>query len=180
MSSLHHRVFLFFNVVLISFIFSQESYTIIAYRNGQIRERPQISKVVMKLTIGDTIEVFHEHYDGYFKASSKGAKGWINEVLISKALPREWKKKASIEIKQTRILNKNKRLTNKYGRAIADKIIDGEIWIGMTDDMAKASIGYPDDINRTVTRYGTHEQWVYNKKDMNLYFDDGVLTSWQE
>ncbi len=52
--------------------------------------------------------------------------------------------------------------------------------LGMTYDEVKASLwGEPYDINRTVTQYGTHEQWVYGNGQY-LYFDDGILTSFQD
>lgn len=52
--------------------------------------------------------------------------------------------------------------------------------LGMTYDEVKASLwGEPVDVNRTVTQYGTHEQWVYGNGQY-LYFDDGVLTSFQD
>ena len=50
----------------------------------------------------------------------------------------------------------------------------------MTTDMAKSSIGHPNDINKTTFSWGVNEQWVYNKKDIYLYFENGILTSWQE
>lgn len=54
-----------------------------------------------------------------------------------------------------------------------------KIWIGMTREMAVDSRGEPEDINRTVTNYGTSEQWIYSSKNY-LYFDNGKLTSWQD
>jgi hypothetical protein len=50
----------------------------------------------------------------------------------------------------------------------------------MTDKMARDSWGAPNDINRTVTAYGTSEQWVYDKMKTYLYFENGILTSWQD
>lgn len=56
-------------------------------------------------------------------------------------------------------------------------------YIGMTkDEVLSSSFGRPDDINTTITQYGSHEQWVYrlsNYKSVYLYFDDGILTSIQ-
>ncbi len=62
-------------------------------------------------------------------------------------------------------------------------ITAGKIQLGMTDEMVLASWGVPDDINRSVYSWGIHEQWVYRRDDFHayyLYFEDGVLTSWQE
>jgi hypothetical protein len=53
----------------------------------------------------------------------------------------------------------------------------------MEADAVRLSWGYPKDINRTVTAFGTHEQWIYEKefgKRVYLYFDNGVLESWQD
>lgn len=57
--------------------------------------------------------------------------------------------------------------------------------IGMTDDDAIEAIGRPQDINRTVTAAGTDEQWVYSGAawlgdEVYVYFENGILTSWQE
>ena len=59
-------------------------------------------------------------------------------------------------------------------------VIKGYFEIGMTDKEIRGNLGEPDIINRTVTSYETTEQWVYNSKDLYLYFEDGKLTSYQE
>ena len=69
------------------------------------------------------------------------------------------------------------------------KLIGNHDWeIGMMDNEVIKSIGRPNRINRSVGKWGTHEQWVYsdrfNKKgqplkDKYLYFENGILTSWQ-
>lgn len=68
----------------------------------------------------------------------------------------------------------------KYGctQDIAECIIHHRVAIGMTKEMAKAAWGKPRKVNRTATAYGIHEQWCYNSR-CYLYFDDGILTSWQ-
>lgn len=86
--------------------------------------------------------------------------------------------------KRQNILNAEKEkqrkieLYKKYGQTIGQKILDGKIWLGMTSDMAKASWGLPEKNNRTVGSFGVHEQWVYSSS--YLYFEDGILTSWQD
>jgi hypothetical protein len=55
----------------------------------------------------------------------------------------------------------------------------GKVFIGMTKEQAEITMGKPYDINRTVGSYGTHEQWCY-RGSIYLYFDNGVLTSWQD
>ncbi|OXS75491.1 hypothetical protein B1B04_07175 [Lysinibacillus sp. KCTC 33748] len=52
--------------------------------------------------------------------------------------------------------------------------------IGMTKEEVEASLwGQPETINRTVTEYSIHEQWVYGQGQY-LYFTDGTLTSFQD
>ncbi len=65
------------------------------------------------------------------------------------------------------------------------KLIDGQIWIGMSAGWAKFVLGTPQDINRTVYAHGVHEQWVYTRfydslPYRYLYFENGTLTSWQD
>jgi len=51
--------------------------------------------------------------------------------------------------------------------------------LGMTQqDVLDSSWGKPNDINRTIGGYGTHEQWCYGGNNY-LYFEDGILTDIQ-
>lgn len=52
--------------------------------------------------------------------------------------------------------------------------------IGMSEEQVIESMGRPREINRTVSDYCVREQWVYGDFGPYLYFDDGVLTSWQD
>lgn len=52
--------------------------------------------------------------------------------------------------------------------------------IDMTKEEVLASVwGKPDDVNRTITKYGIHEQWCYGNGKY-IYFDDGIVTAIQE
>jgi|GEM_PF-2228765 len=52
--------------------------------------------------------------------------------------------------------------------------------IGMTKEEVKQSTwGHPDDINRTETKNGVREQWVYDYKGY-IYLDDGIVTGIQD
>lgn len=51
--------------------------------------------------------------------------------------------------------------------------------IGMTKNDAEISMGKPQKINRTVTSTITYEQWVYGNQ-VYLYFENGLLTAWQD
>lgn len=87
--------------------------------------------------------------------------------------------KSDIEEKITRIRQTNWPEKNKI------ECLKGVVSIGMTKEMVLVSWGKPKDINRTVTAYGTREQWVYgdfgsNSKPTFLYFENGIMTSWQD
>jgi hypothetical protein len=62
--------------------------------------------------------------------------------------------------------------------AIINAVIAHKIKLGMTREQVRAGWGEPDDIHKTVTAYAVHEQWVYGSQ--YVYFDDGVVTAWQD
>lgn len=59
----------------------------------------------------------------------------------------------------------------------------GRLKAGMSANEVRSAIGYADDENTTsVGGLSTMEQWVYERGDFDmifLYFENGVLTSWQ-
>jgi len=67
---------------------------------------------------------------------------------------------------------------------IRQDILAGTIRIGMTKEQVIASRGKPRDINRTGSALGIQEQWCYGDygemPDYYLYFENGILTSWQD
>jgi len=74
-------------------------------------------------------------------------------------------------------------LNNNWGKDIVKCIKEKKVKIGMTKYQVMVSWGKPDDINRSVGSWGTHEQWIYkrgNFKSQYLYFENGKLTSLQD
>ena len=70
-------------------------------------------------------------------------------------------------------------------------ILEGKLKIGMSAEQVIASIGNPEDVNTTVTEFGTNEQWIYGFTGVNasgyyvdnsqyIYFDNGKLTTIQK
>lgn len=70
-------------------------------------------------------------------------------------------------------------LIKKFGKKNANLILDGQVQIGFTKEMCIEAWGEPYDINRTITGYGTLEQWVYGIGTY-LYFEGNVLTGIQD
>lgn len=85
------------------------------------------------------------------------------------------KEKKLVKLKQE-LYQKTKEL---YGERCAKAILEKKIYIGMPSDAVKLSWGKPIDINRTISKYGTREQWVYGN-GRYLYFDDGILEAIQD
>lgn len=43
-----------------------------------------------------------------------------------------------------------------------EKMKKRTFWTGMNKEMALFALGEPEDNNKSVGTWGTHEQWVYN------------------
>lgn len=54
-----------------------------------------------------------------------------------------------------------------------------KMFIGMTSSEALLVLGAPEKINRSVSRRGVREQWIYGS-GRYFYFESNVLTGWQE
>ena len=90
--------------------------------------------------------------------------------------------------KEVRMNNIRPILIDNYNDA-ADKVIENQkkYWlsgsdpeIGMSElDVKMSSWGEPNEINRTETKYGVREQWVYDNGKY-IYLDDGIVTAIQE
>lgn len=141
---------------------------------GRLRDKPNImGDEIIKIPAGDTVFVYNWYEYPYFKAAYKEKVGYISYSSFNK----------NLEIRA--IINKGlfdenpelTRLTKKYGKYSAEKIIKRECWIGMTAEMARESVGHPDDVNRSTYSWGIHEHWFYKNKDLHLFFEDGKLTS---
>ncbi len=66
----------------------------------------------------------------------------------------------------------------RYGRKVGNRIINKQIWKGMTENMLKDSWGKPDRINKNIEKWGRFTQWLYGK--IEFFFRDGKLTGWEE
>ena len=66
-----------------------------------------------------------------------------------------------------------------FSKKALKAIKEGRIYIGMTDRNVLVSWGPPKKVNRTVGKWGTHEQWVYSENTF-VYIENGKVTSWQD
>lgn len=79
----------------------------------------------------------------------------------------------------------------KFPQKIQQLILAKKISLGMTKEQVRLSWGSPKDINRSAGSWGVHEQWVYGPysisnrsiyigRDSYVYFENGILTGWQD
>lgn len=56
------------------------------------------------------------------------------------------------------------------------------VGLGFTKSQILKNFGEPKNINRTVGTWGVHEQWVYSAypNTLYIYFENGIVTSWQD
>lgn len=68
---------------------------------------------------------------------------------------------------------------SKQVKASTERAARGGVTIGMTTaQVLKSNWGKPNNVNRTLTANGAHEQWVYHDHNF-LYFENGILTAIQ-
>ncbi|WP_424962280.1 hypothetical protein [Ekhidna sp.] len=139
---------------------------------------PPDSMKIKDLATGQTKLITQRRYRYLFGFSPSVDSLILAQNKVFEDSTREVKSQLLQDELNARYESKIKRLTKKYDAKTATKLANSEIWIGMTSEMIIDSIGRPNDINRTVTSYGVREQWVY--KDIYLYLEDGVLTSYQD
>ena len=136
--------------------------------------------------------VILDYNNGYFGVCYDTVCGYMHALWVKKdAQINEFiKTKEAEEIMITQLLEEQKlkkqiaewaelekKYKKKYGVKTYNELKNGYYWIGMNKEMATISLGSPNDINRTVGSWGVHEQWVYD--EINLYFENGKLTSYQ-
>jgi hypothetical protein len=79
------------------------------------------------------------------------------------------------EERKTKESEARKAKIDQFPIHIQNAINQGSVLIGMTQEQAKLAWGNPNHINRTITKFGVSEQWVYGEHNY-LYFENGVLT----
>jgi hypothetical protein len=67
-------------------------------------------------------------------------------------------------------------LQNKYGTNMANRLMAGKIWKGMSAEMANDSWGTADKINRIISGNIVKEEWIF--RGTWLYFENNTLLEW--
>jgi hypothetical protein len=108
---------------------------------------------------------------------------WMFSALLSVADEHDFKRKAARAAQAKKAAKEERRKSYleahpETSERVKQAIASGTLVLAMSPEEARASWGAPDHVNRTVTMNGTHEQWIYG--NTYVYFDDVVLTSWQD
>lgn len=120
--------------------------------------------VINEIPKGELISVTG-YQDKYWAIRYKNKLGYIPEALLKVTPPLQ--KLISLHLAAHPAIKIKKYTT---------------VELGMQKYELGSLLGSPNHVNRTVTEYGTHEQWVYDNgvKNKYFYFDDGVLTAMQD
>lgn len=76
-------------------------------------------------------------------------------------------------------------LVARYGSAdIADRIIAGKVWQGMSRDQLRDAWGDPEDRDEQVLKTKTKEVWKYGRTSrtrfaQKVFIEDEVVTGWE-
>ena len=137
-------------------------------------EKQQYSQIKTNL---DLFQKYHPESPEYESAKSIYTQSVKDQEIARKKAEAE---AAKAEKERIAKMAPVKRIMEKYvcSEDVARMILRKKVQIGMTAEQCRAAWGEPDDINRTVGSFGTHEQWVYGSS--YLYFEDGVMTSLQD
>ena len=176
---------------------NEDEFTVEMIKEAKIRDEPNTYDVILKnIPKGEKVKIIGiSEKKGFYQACYENECGYLSDIYFNKnAEFQDWSKAVTIKLEKEKKLEEEAKyqkrlkaykkeqdeLINKYGKSTYDKLKAGKIWIGMTDEQCKISIGEPSKVNRDVGSWGTHEQWIYSNSDLYLYFENGKLTSFQD
>jgi hypothetical protein len=164
------------------------------------------AELIIRVPINEKLDLLGVDPNGYFRVKNQIFDGYIFYIFVKNGeniffqvkQNLEGPKKPFDEAAEIRkndsiadIVNRKSKLDaasalkkrrdfyiNKYGPVNGEKVAKGLIWIGMTEAMLLDSRGRPNDINTTVTRYGTSKQYVYGSGQY-VYVENGKVDAWQ-
>jgi hypothetical protein len=158
---------------------SNEVVVVSMRRDGFLLDQPLVGKILRELKQGTKVNVIGYERDNFFRVKVESDFGFMSYTFINRSqILDDLKEKGELKNNKLSLASRKQALIKKYGHSNTAKILDNKIWIGMTPEMAIESWGRPKYKNRTTFSGGEQEQWVYSKA--YLYFENGILTSWQD
>lgn len=162
-------------------------------KGAKLKKSPEPFGEVIATLLEDKKVVILDYSSGYFGVCTDSICGYMSDLWINKndninefIRVKELEKSELEQLENDQKLKAQKaewaeleeKYAKKYGASTYNKLKQGYYWIGMTKEMATISLGRPNDLNKTVGSWGVHEQWVYD--DLYIYFENGILTSYQK
>jgi hypothetical protein len=150
-------------------------------------EKDSIKNILLQKI--NSLEVIYEvgkvYYDDFTKDHLRNALK-IDSITFSAFLlytkthkrDKFWPEKVYVITSETRKQNELYKKHPDWSKDECITVAKHHVKIGMNKEMCIAAWGRPEDINRSVGSWGTHEQWVYGSRNY-LYLENGILTSWQ-
>lgn len=83
-----------------------------------------------------------------------------------------------VDLEAKMVSGRADQLKRKYGSEIGSRVMRGQIWKGMTEQMLDDSWGKPEKITKNKEKWGTFTQWYYGK--ITYFFKNGIMTGWEE
>jgi hypothetical protein len=163
---------------------------VIAPGGAILRDNPNSTgSVITTIPEKSTVYVNPAQQNLYFKTTYNGKTGWINYSCIQTNAELDQAlaggNSTSNNTSTTTVVRnvdtsdpKYQRLAKIYGADKAKKIMNNELWEGMSPGQAMESIGKPVSKTNVNTLDGTQEHWNYS--DKTLIFMNGELLSWSK
>ncbi|NSW45353.1 MAG: SH3 domain-containing protein [Bacteroidales bacterium] len=152
-----------------------------------LRDKPSsLGNVIVNIPANTDIKVYKEQQNLYFKVNFNGQEGYvsystiaanqeIDDFLSGKPSNAQTKSQSTTVV---RSVNENdpkyQKLVKLYGKDIAIRIMNNEVWEGMTPGMTLESIGKPNSKSSINADEGVKEVWEYN--DYKLEFFNGSVS----
>ena len=146
--------------------------------------------IVSTIKAGEAVLLYKEKNGLYIKAAYNGQLGWISytslkanteldNFMTGKTTSTSTTKPISTTSISTVDTNspRYKRISKLYGHEKAVKIINKQLWKGMSHGMVVEALGQPSERKSVNTTEGLKEDWKYS--DRNLVFLNGELKSWK-
>ncbi len=97
---------------------------------------------------------------------------WLGVKVVRNVLRRE------------ELARRRQNLIVKYGEEVAERVLAGEVWQGMTDEQLVDSWGSPVEVGREIVRHKSKETWKYGQTGKNrfsnrVYLENGLVIGWK-
>jgi len=157
-----------------------------------LRSAPASSgQIITTMKENETLYLYKEVQNLYIKAKYYGKDGWVSylnlktspeiEDLMNSTNSTQKQNTTTHSVTTVRTVDTNspkyKRLVKIYGRDKTIKLMNGELWKGMSHGMVIESLGQPSEQKSVNSPKGLIETWKYSNKTVT--FLNGSVSKWQ-